>query len=134
MNGVETHYSDPILPGDRISASIVAFPGDSAAAITDFSKWSHSTGGAGATSIQYASGIIARGCTSAGCVPVPQFTTLRSSGDFGGGPISPNAKPTKIKSATGAVEARGKPGAAGKNKFVVNWVSTCGPVDGNGLC
>jgi hypothetical protein len=136
IDGVETRYtSDVVLPGDQISLGVIVFSGDTSTAVTDITQqWSHSIQAAGATGIQYASGVIARGCTAAGCVPVPQFTELRFRGGFGGGPIPPSAQASRIKAADGSVEAKAKPGANGANKFTTKWISTCGPVDTNGLC
>jgi hypothetical protein len=136
IDGVETRYTgDVILPGDQISFGVVVFSGDTSTALTDITQeWSHNIPAAGATGIQYAAGVIARGCTAAGCVPVPQFSALRFKGGFGGGPIPPSAVASKIKAADGSVEAKAKPGANGGNKFTAKWISTCGPVDANGLC
>jgi hypothetical protein len=136
IDGVETRYTgDVMLPGDRISLGVIVFSGDSSAAVTDITQeWSHSVQAGGATGIQSAFGVIARGCTTAGCVPVPQFSALRFKGSFGGGPIPPSAQVSKIKAADGSVEARANPDANGGNKFTARWISTCGPVDTNGLC
>jgi hypothetical protein len=136
IDGVETRYAgDVILPGDQISLGVIVFSGDTSAIVSDVTQeWGHSILAAGARGIQYGTGVIANGCTAAGCQPVPQFTTLRFKGEFGGGPIPPTAVASKIKAADGSVEAKAKPGANGGNKWTVKWISTCGPVDANGLC
>jgi hypothetical protein len=136
IKGVETRYtSDVIVPGDQISLGVIVFSGNTSTGITDITQqWGHNINTAGAMGNQYASGVIARGCTNAGCVPVPQFPTLRFKGNFGGGPIPDSAQASRIKAADGSVEAKAKPGANGTNKFAVKWVSTCAPVDSNGLC
>src|SRR4051812_41056398 len=108
IDGVETRYTDGVIvPGDRISLGVIVFSGDTSAIVSEVTQeWSHSILAAGATGIQYAAGVIARGCTAAGCVPVPQFPSLRFKGNFGGGPIPPSAQASKIKGADGSIEAK----------------------------
>jgi hypothetical protein len=135
INGSQTQFPDVVNPGDSITVSVVSQTGGTTEATVrnKTQNWRHTLTATGSDAVEeVGAGAIAFNCLAGACSPVAQYTNVRFySSSF----ISLSTKAiSKIKAADGSVEAKAAGLGLDPGVFTTKWLSTCGPVDGDGRC